>query len=140
MAAKPGQGLDPLQQPSARAEALKITHGHFGWAVKNLVDSATYPRPFWWDKYGHFGVKGHGHFGGESYSHLSSSLSYSCSPQSCGQTKQRAASLALRGKPSLLAGIFSSELATAVTQKFVEFFLEWSPKIEQLNLLLKAGH
>jgi len=48
------------------------------------VDSVSYPRPFWWDNHGHFGVTGHGHFGGVTAS--KNPLAFPVVPsQSCGK-------------------------------------------------------
>jgi len=38
--------------------------------VENPEDYSNYPRPLWWEKYGHFGGEGHGHFGGVSDSQV----------------------------------------------------------------------
>ena len=48
------------------------------------MDSVSYPRPFWWDNHGHFGVTGHGHFGGVTAS--KNPLAFPVVPsQSCGK-------------------------------------------------------
>jgi hypothetical protein len=45
----------------------------------------------------------------------------------------------LGANPSLLAGIFTRELADPITKEFVQLFLVWSQKIEHLNSLLRTS-